>query len=290
MVLERPVFGQGPGMVEVVYPRFRWPEAPNRRQPHLHNNVMQIAAERGLPRGRLLPVVGGRRVPRRASRSAARLGVGARHGLGGRGSARRAHGGLRGRALRIQSRRLRGADAGPAADGRAVREIERRRPGLSCSAPLSSARARSLLRAMHGKRVLVLGDVMLDEFVWGRVARISPEAPVPVVEVAAPDRPPGRRRERGRQRRRPRRPRHAGGRGGPGRRRAARAGPAWPPRGSSWPWSRDPLRPTTLKTRDPRARTAGGARRPAKTRATCRRRSRRHSSRSSRAPPRPRRW
>ena len=49
MVLERPVFGQGPGMVEVVYPRFRWPEAPNPRQPHLHNNVMQIAAERGVP-------------------------------------------------------------------------------------------------------------------------------------------------------------------------------------------------------------------------------------------------
>jgi len=49
MVLERPVFGQGPGMVEVVYPRFRWPEAPNPRQPHLHNNVMQVAAERGLP-------------------------------------------------------------------------------------------------------------------------------------------------------------------------------------------------------------------------------------------------
>ncbi len=32
-------------------------------------------------------------------------------------------------------------------------------------------------------RVLVLGDVMLDEFIWGRVGRISPEAPVPVVEV-----------------------------------------------------------------------------------------------------------
>jgi len=31
--------------------------------------------------------------------------------------------------------------------------------------------------------VLVLGDVMLDEFLWGKVARISPEAPVPVVEV-----------------------------------------------------------------------------------------------------------
>jgi len=32
-------------------------------------------------------------------------------------------------------------------------------------------------------RILVLGDVMLDQFIWGRVTRISPEAPVPVVEV-----------------------------------------------------------------------------------------------------------
>src|SRR5512145_3367202 len=48
---------------------------------------------------------------------------------------------------------------------------------------LSVARSRSLLRAMRGRRVLVLGDVMLDEFLWGRVARISPEAPVPVVEI-----------------------------------------------------------------------------------------------------------
>jgi D-beta-D-heptose 7-phosphate kinase/D-beta-D-heptose 1-phosphate adenosyltransferase len=36
---------------------------------------------------------------------------------------------------------------------------------------------------MRGARVAVLGDVMLDEFLWGKVARISPEAPVPVVEV-----------------------------------------------------------------------------------------------------------
>ena len=34
-----------------------------------------------------------------------------------------------------------------------------------------------------GKRIVVLGDLMLDEFIWGRVRRISPEAPVPVVEV-----------------------------------------------------------------------------------------------------------
>ena len=33
------------------------------------------------------------------------------------------------------------------------------------------------------KSILVLGDIMVDEFVWGKVSRISPEAPVPVVEV-----------------------------------------------------------------------------------------------------------
>jgi len=50
---------------------------------------------------------------------------------------------------------------------------------------LAPRRARALLRAMRGRRVLVLGDVMLDQFLWGRVARISPEAPVPVVEVSS---------------------------------------------------------------------------------------------------------
>ncbi|QQS44923.1 MAG: D-glycero-beta-D-manno-heptose-7-phosphate kinase [Acidobacteriota bacterium] len=33
------------------------------------------------------------------------------------------------------------------------------------------------------RRIVVLGDLMLDEFIWGEVRRISPEAPVPVVEV-----------------------------------------------------------------------------------------------------------
>ncbi len=50
---------------------------------------------------------------------------------------------------------------------------------------LSAERAASLVGAMRRARVLVVGDVMLDAFVWGRVARISPEAPVPVVEVMA---------------------------------------------------------------------------------------------------------
>ena len=42
---------------------------------------------------------------------------------------------------------------------------------------------RPLLERFRGKRLLVLGDLMLDEFVWGHVSRISPEAPVPIVEV-----------------------------------------------------------------------------------------------------------
>src|ERR1700750_3402128 len=40
-----------------------------------------------------------------------------------------------------------------------------------------------ILGRAQGKRLLVIGDLMLDEFVWGKVGRISPEAPVPVVEV-----------------------------------------------------------------------------------------------------------
>ncbi|HEX5398885.1 MAG TPA: PfkB family carbohydrate kinase [Verrucomicrobiae bacterium] len=47
---------------------------------------------------------------------------------------------------------------------------------------LSVARARQILSAASKTRVLVLGDVMLDQFIWGSVVRISPEAPVPVVD------------------------------------------------------------------------------------------------------------
>src|SRR5215471_9381055 len=39
------------------------------------------------------------------------------------------------------------------------------------------------IRNFSDKRILVIGDVMLDRFIWGNVSRISPEAPVPVVTV-----------------------------------------------------------------------------------------------------------
>src|SRR5215212_4659935 len=42
----------------------------------------------------------------------------------------------------------------------------------------------ALLRKITGLRILVIGDVMLDHYVWGDATRISPEAPVPVVDIA----------------------------------------------------------------------------------------------------------
>ena len=39
------------------------------------------------------------------------------------------------------------------------------------------------VRNFRNERILVLGDLMLDRFIWGAVSRISPEAPVPVVEI-----------------------------------------------------------------------------------------------------------
>lgn len=47
---------------------------------------------------------------------------------------------------------------------------------------LSPARIQRLLAVAAKIRVLTVGDVMLDQFIWGSVSRISPEAPVPVVD------------------------------------------------------------------------------------------------------------
>lgn len=44
--------------------------------------------------------------------------------------------------------------------------------------------ARTLFERAKGRRILVAGDLMIDEWIWGTVTRISPEAPVPVVAVA----------------------------------------------------------------------------------------------------------
>jgi len=55
----------------------------------------------------------------------------------------------------------------------------------------SAERVRSLIEGMAGRQVVVVGDIMLDHFVWGDVERISPEAPVPVVRVRRESLHPG---------------------------------------------------------------------------------------------------
>ena len=54
-----------------------------------------------------------------------------------------------------------------------------------CILSLNNMRLLSVIRSLKGKKVLVVGDLMLDRFIWGKVNRISPEAPVPVVEVSS---------------------------------------------------------------------------------------------------------
>ena len=56
---------------------------------------------------------------------------------------------------------------------------------------MTPKRLEEILELASSKRVLVIGDLMLDEFVWGKVGRISPEAPVPVVEVTSETSYPG---------------------------------------------------------------------------------------------------
>ncbi|HXQ81493.1 MAG TPA: PfkB family carbohydrate kinase [Opitutaceae bacterium] len=49
---------------------------------------------------------------------------------------------------------------------------------------IPTSKAKALLRRIAGLRILVIGDVMLDHYIWGDATRISPEAPVPVVDIA----------------------------------------------------------------------------------------------------------
>ncbi len=48
---------------------------------------------------------------------------------------------------------------------------------------ISAMRTREILDNAQGKTIAVIGDVMLDRYFWGNVSRISPEAPVPVIDV-----------------------------------------------------------------------------------------------------------
>jgi D-beta-D-heptose 7-phosphate kinase/D-beta-D-heptose 1-phosphate adenosyltransferase len=56
---------------------------------------------------------------------------------------------------------------------------------------MNLTRLEQILNHAASRRIIVIGDLMLDEFVWGKVGRISPEAPVPVVEVTGESFYPG---------------------------------------------------------------------------------------------------
>lgn len=53
------------------------------------------------------------------------------------------------------------------------------------------SRLKSLVPKFKGKKILVVGDLMIDDYIWGNVSRISPEAPIPVVEVHKEESKPG---------------------------------------------------------------------------------------------------
>ncbi len=59
------------------------------------------------------------------------------------------------------------------------------------SKKITPQRVRAILCAAKKVRVLVIGDVMLDQFIWGSVSRISPEAPVPVLDFSRESFMPG---------------------------------------------------------------------------------------------------
>ncbi len=56
---------------------------------------------------------------------------------------------------------------------------------------LAFSRLKSIISSFNQAKVLVVGDLILDEFIWGNVTRISPEAPVPVVWVNSENFMPG---------------------------------------------------------------------------------------------------
>ena len=56
-------------------------------------------------------------------------------------------------------------------------------PGKSGGYERAARRLSELVESLAGVPVLLVGDLMLDQYIFGVVERISPEAPVPLVEV-----------------------------------------------------------------------------------------------------------
>ena len=48
---------------------------------------------------------------------------------------------------------------------------------------MNTSRLNEIVQNFSSKKILVIGDIMLDSYIWGNTSRISPEAPVPVIKV-----------------------------------------------------------------------------------------------------------
>jgi D-glycero-beta-D-manno-heptose-7-phosphate kinase len=53
---------------------------------------------------------------------------------------------------------------------------------------IKKERIREIFKSFNNLNVLIIGDVMIDNYLWGKVSRISPEAPVPIVAVSKKER------------------------------------------------------------------------------------------------------
>ena len=180
IIKDDPLTGVGPDMIIQVYPHYRDPGAVKQSNPHLHNVPLQIAAERGLPGARRLALVHRRRccatsaeAPIVGDAFAADCGAGGVVAMLAAGMFEYNFGDSEFLMLFLLLVTLPyAADRAPAA---------RRRSAIAASR-LTMPALDALLDRIAGRSVLVVGDLMLDHFVYGRVDRISPEAPVPVVQ------------------------------------------------------------------------------------------------------------
>ena len=191
MIEADPLTGMGPNMVERLYIRFRDTEAVERVNPHLHNVPMQIAAERGLPAlGVWVWFVGAPRSGPWPLLRRGRAGFWPPPGsaplppCSAPGMFEHNFGDSEFLMLFLVLITLPfAAERDDPAEGPASRGDTLSGDSVpSHPSVLAASRARELVARFPASSVLIVGDVMLDQFVVGRVSRISPEAPVPVVE------------------------------------------------------------------------------------------------------------
>ena len=178
IIKDDPLTGVGPDMIIQVYPHYRDKTAVNQLNPHLHNVPLQIAAERGLPALAVwlwfIVTLVRDFIKRRRSEfpSLSNAGLAVIGAMLAAGLFEYNFGDSEFLMLFLVLVTL------PYAAERAPVAASAFRFPM----PAAPTDLKALLDRARGRAVLIVGDLMLDHFVIGRVDRISPEAPVPVVQ------------------------------------------------------------------------------------------------------------